>query len=261
MSVSGAASESDYKWKNVIIIPDIHQNVAWLERVLKDIGKQDGLVFLGDYFDPSMENHYLASPAETVKYLNEIALVLGDKAVFLLGNHDIQYLESLSRHRLGKSIEPVDYGCGASWSSETAEQVIKLQDLELFKRFELFTYCQGYLISHAGVSEAFWKRSGTTEEALASLQSQSDYAMSQLGKLALPLLGAGKSRAGRYPKGGLTWLDWETEFEDVLPIPQIVGHSKDPIGARKKGSSWCIDGNQSTYARLQNGALVIKNSQ
>ena len=72
------------------------------------------------------------------------------------------------------------------------------------------------------------------------------------------LLAAGKTHGGDAPIGGLTWLDWNDEFSDDLPLPQIVGHTADEVGARQKGRSWCVDGNQSCYAVLENGGCDVR---
>ena len=245
-------------WADALIIPDVHQNLRWLETVL-GLGKDcEGLIFLGDYLDPATDDPGLASPAETLDFLENVAVEWQERAVFLLGNHDLHYLESMRYIARSQAPEPRLYGCGASWSGEIANQVAEKKDLTLFKRLQLFATCQGHLISHAGVDRTFWKKRGEAADALRSLAVQADYALSHIDTLALPILGAGKARGGNYPCGGLTWLDWEREFEDALPLPQIVGHSRDPKGARQKGRSWCIDGGQTVFGRLVDNRISIE---
>jgi len=55
-----------------------------------------------------------------------------------------------------------------------------------------------------------------------------------------PLLGAGPVRGGFHDIGGPLWQDFNEEFEDSLPFPQIVGHTRQRKVARK-GRSVCID--------------------
>jgi hypothetical protein len=65
-----------------------------------------------------------------------------------------------------------------------------------------------------------------------------------------PLFHAGPGRGGILaPIGGPLWLDWESEFVDDLPYPQIVGHSRSSE-VRRKDRSWCIDAAQSRAALL-----------
>jgi hypothetical protein len=45
------------------------------------------------------------------------------------------------------------------------------------------------------------------------------------------------------------WLDWDTEFVDDLPLPQVVGHTRG-AHARNKDRSWCIDCAQTSVALL-----------
>ena len=45
------------------------------------------------------------------------------------------------------------------------------------------------------------------------------------------------------PVGGPLWLDWDSEFVDDLPLPQVVGHTRGRE-ARRKDRSWCIDATQ-----------------
>ena len=73
-----------------------------------------------------------------------------------------------------------------------------------------------------------------------------------------PLLGCGPVRMGNEPVGGLTWLDFNHEFEDTLPVKQICGHTGGKT-VRRKGRSYCIDGHQSSYALIaRDGTATFK---
>jgi len=72
-----------------------------------------------------------------------------------------------------------------------------------------------------------------------------------------PLFSPGKARGGTQPVGGPLWLDWDEEFTDALPLPQLVGHTvgKAP---RQKGRSWCVDCRQTVYVVLQDGVPEMR---
>ena len=56
----------------------------------------------------------------------------------------------------------------------------------------------------------------------------------------------------------MLWCDWNEEFVDDLPFPQIVGHTAD-AKPRRKGRSWCLDCGQTHYGVLEaDGTLVVK---
>jgi len=60
-------------------------------------------------------------------------------------------------------------------------------------------------------------------------------------------------------RGGTTWQDWNLEFsDDEIPLPQIVGHTRSASGARQQGRSWCLDGRQTCYGRLEPEALTVR---
>ena len=65
-------------------------------------------------------------------------------------------------------------------------------------------------------------------------------------------------RGGEQPCGGITWQDWNDEFRDDLPCPQLVGHTSSSDGARQQGRSWCIDGGQTCYACLSGERLELR---
>jgi len=99
----------------------------------------------------------------------------------------------------------------------------------------------------------------SANDSLHLLEEKCKVALAIMRHGPQPLLAAGKTRGGDTPIGGLTWFDWNDEFSDDLPLPQIVGHTADEVGARQKGRSWCVDGNQSYYAVLENGECEVRN--
>jgi hypothetical protein len=246
-----------------LVIPDVHQDIAWVERIFakEDNGtaKPDLIVFLGDYFDSRRPPEERAGVEATCAYLEELRRRLGDRAVFLLGNHDVQYWEARRACLARRTPRNLRYQCGAAFSHSAAKQVAKKLSPEFWSGTRLFIEVNGWLLSHAGLAPAFWPSRATVGKSLAALDADARAALESITTPtpSHPLLQAGVMRGGDAPTGGVTWLDWENEFQDELPLPQIVGHSMNRAGARQTARSWCLDGAQSCYGVLTAKGLRV----
>jgi hypothetical protein len=240
-----------------LIIPDIHQDIAWAQRILqRELPNTDHVVFLGDYFDTSLIQTR-AGKEETCAFLLQTQQSLGSKITFLLGNHDIQYLEARPWSEAYRKPRNLLYKCGSSFSTSGSKKIAKALPRSFWGAAKLFIPINGFLLTHAGLSSKLWPQKASISESLSVLEAQCAEAQFEMQRGPHPLLSAGKVRGGESPVGGITWLDWEFEFSDDLPLPQIVGHTSNIQGARQKGRSWCIDGKQSTYATLTRNQLDI----
>lgn len=242
--------------QRALLIPDVHQNVGWVRRVLAAEAGCDQVVFLGDYFDSRGEPE--SSIAATCRFLLELRHDWGDRVTFLLGNHDLQYLEAkwfCDRRRPPLGLR---YQCGASYSQTTARKVARGLPAAFWAHARLFLPLEGFLLSHAGVAKAHWPGAATVEDSLQGLERTCRQALANLRGEPQPILLPGFCRGGSELVGGITWLDWHLEFDDdATPLPQIVGHTVDSQGARRRGRSWCLDGHQSTYGVLAAGELRV----
>lgn len=87
---------------NVLVIPDIHQGLKAVEIIeteyLKDkTGAADKIVFLGDLVDEWTSDKLWSTEQNPLKVISRIVNIkkaLGDKFIWLLGNHDLGYLYS-----------------------------------------------------------------------------------------------------------------------------------------------------------------------
>lgn len=242
-----------------LVIPDVHQDVAWVRRVLAQEAMQswDRVVFLGDYFDTRTPLKMRTGVDATCAYLEKLRHELGDRAVFLLGNHDIQYLEAKPACDQHRKLRQQFYKCGPAYSQSAAKKVAKGLSKEFWAATRLFVSVNGWLLSHAGVASALWPLAGTVEESLTTLERECRVALATMKRGPHPLLEAGVVRGGDAPVGGITWQDWDDEFKDTLPLPQLVGHTR-ADRARQKGRSWCLDGAQSCYGVLTAEGLSVK---
>lgn len=243
-----------------LIIPDVHQGIGWVERVLAREQEADRIVFLGDYFDSRRPATQRAGIAETCVYLDALRVRLGERAIFLLGNHDVQYLEARAACLARRTPRRLRYHCGAAFSHSAAKRIAKDLSPEFWAVARLFVSVDGWLLSHAGVAAAHWPLRATPADSLRAFDEACAAALETITAplAAHPLLGAGRVRGGDAEVGGVTWLDWDDEFADELPFPQIVGHTSDASGARRRGRSWCIDGVQSCYGVLTGSELVVR---
>jgi hypothetical protein len=244
--------------RSCLVIPDVHQDLAWVERIFacERIDAPDcpheEIVFLGDYFDSRRPPRTRAGVAATCVWLNEKHRTLGPRAVFLLGNHDVQYLEARSACLQHRTPRHLRYKCGAAFSHSAAKQIAKTLSAGFWRDARLFVQVNGWLLSHAGLTSVPWSAGATWDESRAVLEASCVKALRTTSgpDVPHPLLQAGRARGGDAPVGGITWLDWDDEFEDTFPLPQIVGHTVSETGARRRGRSWCLDGGQTCYGIL-----------
>lgn len=241
-----------------LVIPDVHQDITWVERILEKENDWEHLVFLGDYFDTFKRPPEVAGVRQIAAFFVALREQLGDRMTLLLGNHDIHYLEAKPASDLHRNPRHLSTR-SSGYSNNSAKKVNKEWSWEFWQNCQLFACVNGYLLSHAGVARRFWPSCYSNEEALVWLDGRCRAAVEGLRFGLDPLLGAGIARGGKEPVGGITWLDWDTEFEEeAVPIPQIVGHTPNAEGARRRGNNWCLDGNQSAYGVLEGSVLSIR---
>ena len=252
-----------------LLIPDIHQDGAFLARILvrEPITEFERVILLGDYFDARDPSCRGPGPARrTAQLIRQLESVLGDRLVLLLGNHDLPYFVHKIASRRGASVISDPRGWEsilgiAPESQSTARAVCDEWDLAFWRRLRPFAFVQGVLVSHAGLHRRFWpRRVRSVDRALEKLGEQWDQALDALagGGPAHPILSAGQARGGAVDSvGGLTWLDWDDEFVDDLPVGQIVGHTS-TTSRRQHGRSHCIDYGQCAYGVLEGGELSMR---
>lgn len=235
-----------------LVLPDLHQEVAWARRVLeREASEHDHVVFLGDYFDAQRKG--AAGVRETCAFLLE--WLDRPNVSFLAGNHDIAYWESRATVLARRTPRRLLHSC-SGFTASKAKRIHNLLPEEFWSRLELFTVVNGWFVSHAGLVLELWPEGAGTEEILADLAAQEQRAIHDLKRTVHPLLSVGRVRGGDADFGGLTWGDYRFEWPrdesgGVLPtpLPQLFGH----VGmehARNVGDSWCLDALQSGYASV-----------
>lgn len=240
-----------------LLVFDIHQNVRWLDRILnRELDSVTHVLLGGDYFDAySSEADGAGAMAQRLRSLRE---QLDSKLTVLLGNHDIQYLEALPW--AVEHIQPefnLRHAIGEQFSYHRAQEIASILSPSFWNECRLFQMVNGHFVSHAGMRANLWPGGLRGSDALKRLDLHCTEVLKNLDE-DHPILATGFSRGGSTPSGGITWMDFDFEFqENELPWPQIVGHTA-PINpnlkgldrARRKGDTWCLDGCQSVYGIL-----------
>jgi hypothetical protein len=214
-----------------LLISDVHEEIPTLERVLNEAGPVDRTVFLGDFFDAF--NRTTQTTVATMNWL--LANHKREDCEFLYGNHDLPYAFPGIRELL------------CSGHSYATMQLLQ-EHREIWNPFKLHTYVDGWLVTHAGVHPTLW----------ANLDSECDAALRYLANgIASRIVGAGWARGGMQEWGGLTWLDWNDEFEPIPGVKQIVGHTRGTTPRFKGPENVCIDCDLKYYAIIQDGELLV----
>lgn len=239
-----------------LVIPDVHQDIVWVEKILSREKNWDHCVFLGDYFDPKQKQEDVSGIRATARFIREVAEEHGDRISLLWGNHDIPYWEARKRMRLGAH-DDFFYDAGVPIRKGRVHDIFKEWDDDFVARLRLFQALNGFLLSHAGVDKSLWPEADTVEESLEVLEQRSKEALLAIARQRHPLLMAGISRGGFAPVGGLTWNCWVGDFTSDLPLPQIVGHTASSA-VRQKGRSYCIACVQTRYGVIEGNEFLSR---
>ncbi len=242
-----------------IIIPDVHQNYRFIEKILNenDPAGIDRFLFLGDFFD-AKDTFFSTVDAldKTLKLVSEMISCYREKVILILGNHDVVYF--FNRDQSGVNL-PARTELHRYYGIPDRKKMTLVRSLDLsefWETFQLAHFEQGYLFSHAGVTLDHWSKRLPVMDNVDNLNLLIGSLVNDHDELNV-LFRAGFSRGGDLERGGPLWLDWNREFTEEIGIPQIVGHT---VGSnwRKAGRSYCLDAQQKCYGILREGKLEIK---
>jgi hypothetical protein len=238
-----------------LIVSDVHEDTAKLAKILKKYDWIKKKVINGDWVDS--HTMYREFPEEHLEVLQEI--LKDDSFVYLVGNHDMQYLFP----------EINALGC-SGWRRPTEEAFKKmitgeLRDKMLRLHYWIDTQGKSWLVSHAGFNpkKVTHPVTGITREYIDQV---AEAALEKLRRRTMTdLVEAGEGRGGsRGAVGGVTWQDWNREFEPIEGINQIVGHTRGREVRKKEGlnsENYCIDTLLDYVAIVDgNGEVIIEKS-
>lgn len=208
-----------------LIIPDIHNNHTVAEGLITKI-KPEHTIFLGDYFDDF--NDTSEEIADTADWLSWS--VTQKDRTHLMGNHDVHY-----RFANNSGVRCGGYEIGKSVIISN-----RVKD-EHWKQIKFFANVGDWIISHGGV-HPYWidpvkfrnkePISISKSELIKKLERDSIECIKDLNKgRGHWFVVAGFARSRSPFVGGLTWCDFNQEFEPIRGIHQIIGHtpSRDEI--------------------------------
>jgi hypothetical protein len=244
--------------KTILVLSDPHQEIDKLETILTK-ENYDIVVCLGDYFDSFHHN----TPAHLEKTCNFLKKWVFKPNFFTcIGNHDIHYLYN-NRYTI----------CSGYAQSKGEAITAQLGNLlpEIREKFLWYIWIDDFLCSHAGINTYHMNpmiqltKVGVTKW----LDEQISFATPSLLNGGFHwLYGAGAARGGRQNIGGITWQDFDCEFEPIAEVPQIVGHTSHlrVLGHRACGSldltdgqDLCVDCRLNQYLIIHNKKITIKN--
>jgi len=198
------------KLPRILVVGDIHHEWQRAEALLQNLrSRYDQAVLLGDYFDDEGDTPAMA--AATARWLARS--LARPERIHLLGNHDLSYIFPTNAH----------LWC-PSFSGEKCLAIeAELKDAPI-KHLRLAWAASGWLFSHAGLN-----RQIATGGNAATLARRVNALLPKLAEDHYePWVAPGHARGGLEKIGGVTWLDWEREFEPIAGLNQVVGHTPTP---------------------------------
>lgn len=229
-----------------LIIPDIHNKIDVVKKILDKESTADEVVFLGDWFDDYDDN--INDVINVSKFLNSIYKT--ENYNFIWGNHDLYYPPFRSFHL-----------CSAGFSADKQMCIESTIDPKVWEQFNFYYITQNYMLSHAGITSKH-----------SYLFDKSNFEMDTFNELILQaerhlytkqshfLFRAGFSRGGMLPVGGITWCDFHKDFEPYDNLNQIFGHTtvEEPSYVHGENSvNLCLDTNLQHYAIINDSELEI----
>ncbi len=224
-----------------LVIPDVHLKHKIIEKIIAEV-PHDEVVILGDEYD-----NFGDSPEINAKVARWLLKSVNDPTrIHLLGNHDTHYF--FNNPRLPCS--------GWTESKKLAIQNV-LKDSNIINNLKWFYYSNGWLFTHAGLSNYFVKDKDP-KQVLEYLEHHSKIAtrLASCTDKNHFFYQAGYDRGGGYPVGGLTWCDYHS-FVPIPGINQCFGHTPAENFRFKDKHNVCIDTHLHHYAVIKDSEIEI----
>lgn len=249
-----------------IVIPDLHNRVDFVELALLSpiLQPYDRVVFLGDYFDDFHET--LQDIVNSAEWLKQS--LHKPNRIHLWGTHDLWYRFPDNQFVIASG--------NTEYKANIINHIMTEKDWNLIRPYY---YEQDFLMTHAGVhpwlidqyvlknKRAFGKhiindkiQLNTQEIIDLIIKPATDKALIDVkNNIFNSWFEAGFARLGTQKVGGITWLDWQKEFQPIPDLNQIVGHSELWIPEQKSAhnsKNYCLDTRSNHIGILEDGKLT-----
>lgn len=254
----------EVKGSKVLVFGDWHMDINWVKTILeKEKGNFDQIISLGDEVDSFFQYPVVGSIYEVVDFVKELIDQKYGPYYQLIANHTSPILESYKFDYKSQNPKRLQTAC-SGYTRNKSKEWNKRFNKEYWLKFEPFCVCNGFILSHAGITQKYWNFDQSVDKNLDDLYTEFSNSIKKLLNTKEPIdrfFDCGFERGGNETVGGPTWLGWEC-FADCLPLKQICGHSESYNHIRKVGRSYCIDGSRTTYAILHDdGKLDLKSTK
>ena len=199
-----------------LVVGDLHTKYHILEKVKQASKDYDKIIFMGDYVD---DWDVLAEASHNLLIgLKEFYEENIGKVVLLLGNHDLS-------EWLGN-----EFRCAGF--NKFSHLLVNGFMARFGSIFELAHAEQGFLFTHAGITEAWFRKYlGTIPPTPRTIANNLNFALNHWGeddraeRIFLGLSGVGVGRGG-WDIPSPIWTDLNELLKDPVPeLNQIVGHT------------------------------------
>ena len=131
--------------RRIIAIGDIHGCISSLKELIEIINPEplEQLVFLGDYIDRG--NH----SKEVIDYLIELGLSYS--CYFIMGNHELMFLDYLNDHRSKEWLANGGKTTLKSYQKGQSALFFPQEHLAFFSKCHLFIETEHYFFAHGGL--------------------------------------------------------------------------------------------------------------
>ena len=224
-----------------------------LVQKIVDHEKADKVVYLGDWFDEFGDTPGQAR--QTALWI-KARQKTNPEDEWIWGNHDLPYAYP---YRI------VQCSGNTELKGAAINDVLQPDD---WAKFKFHTWVGPYLCTHAGLHPSHIEGLDVKNlrEHLATEEKKAITALKNVERHWFYC--AGYARGGSKPFGGITWLDFNSEFVSIPGVDQIFGHTdmwgyhrtrKGHIGElhTDKSKNYCIDTHSMYYARWNGTKLDI----
>jgi UDP-2,3-diacylglucosamine pyrophosphatase LpxH len=230
-----------------LIIPDIHEKIDITDEIIARYPDCRYRYFLGDYWDSFEWEFHPDHWARVARWLMRNSN--DSKNIFLIGNHDVHYFG------------PAMHRCSGYLSAkhQIISEIMPHNWLLQHGRWMHFVSHNDQLtvLSHAGLNPLHIRHNTSVTPGYIQELNQKIGDNFYLGVFE-PLLAAGRGRGGR-GIGGVTWQDWDTEFNELDGVRQIVGHTPHAL-PKWKNQNLCLDTHLQHVALMdtETGAITVE---